>query len=199
MLIGYARCSTAHQDVQVQIERLIQLGVDSEQILVDHGYSATNRARPGLERALERIREGDVLVVTKLDRLARSVTDAHAIAGEVHAKGAALQIGGSTYDPNDPMGKLLFSVLAMVAEFERDLISMRTKEGLASAAKAGRLRGKQPKLSEVQQRQVARWIDEGELTQAEMADILGVSTSTISRTRKRLEAEGALASRERPD
>ncbi|PRQ11426.1 hypothetical protein C1Y63_06135 [Corynebacterium sp. 13CS0277] len=199
MLIGYARCSTAHQDVQVQMERLKELGVDDDQILVDHGYSATSRARPGLERALERLRAGDVLVVTKLDRLARSVADAHAIAGEVHDKEAALQIGGSIYDPRDPVGKLLFSVLAMVAEFERDLISMRTREGLARAAKAGKLRGKQPKLTDMQHRQVARWIEEGELTQAEMAAILGVSTSTISRTRKRLETTGVLYSTERSD
>ena len=96
MLIGYARCSTAHQDVQVQIKRLNELGVAKDQSVVDHGYSAATRARPGLARALERLRADDVLVVTKLDRLARSVADAHAIAGEVHGKGAALQIGAAS-------------------------------------------------------------------------------------------------------
>ena len=186
MLIGYARCSTLGQDVASQREQLCSLGVEDANIIVDDGYSAANRNRPGLERVLDKARSGDVLVVTKLDRLARSLTDAHAIASELEQKGAMLQIGSAQYDPTDPTGKLLFSMLAMVAEFERDLISLRTKEGLAIAKRKGRLKGKQPKLNEAQQQQVMRWIQEGELTQAEMAKILNVSPATITRTRQRL-------------
>jgi DNA invertase Pin-like site-specific DNA recombinase len=90
------------------------------------------------------VRTGDTLVVTKLDRLARSLRDARGIADELTTKGVALSLGGSRYDPTDPVGRLLFNVLAMVAEFERDLISVRTREGMAVARAKGRLKGKQP-------------------------------------------------------
>ena len=92
-------------------------------------------------------REGDTLVVTKLDRLARSLPDARAIADELTARQVRLSLGGSVYDPNDAVGRLLFNVLAMVAEFESDLIRLRTKEGMRVAKAKGRLRGKQPKLN----------------------------------------------------
>ena len=124
--IGYARVSTADQDLTAQRDGLLRLGVDDVNIYVDHGMTGANRARPGLREALAAVRAGDTLVVTKLDRLARSLRDAREIADELTAKGVALSLGGSRYDPTDPVGRLLFNVLAMVAEFERDLISMRT-------------------------------------------------------------------------
>lgn len=186
MIFGYARCSTVNQDVEVQRRQLVALGVDPDRIMVDLGYSAVAKHRPGLDKVLGMLREGDVVVVTKLDRLARSVVDAHEIAQCIDRAGAKLQIGSSVHDPFDPMGKMMFSVLAMVAEFERDLISMRTKEGLALAREAGRLKGKSPKLSPEQDAQVLRWLQDGTMTQAEMAKILGVAPSTISRARKRL-------------
>jgi len=87
------------------------------------------------------------LVVTKLDRLARSLPDARAIANELTASQVCLNLGGSVYHPTDPVGWLLFNVLAMVAEFESDLIWLRTREGMKVAKAKGRLRGKQPKLN----------------------------------------------------
>ena len=92
-------------------------------------------------------RDGDTFVVAKLDRLARSVRDAHQIADDLAAREVKLSIAGSVYDPTDPMGKLLFNVLAMVAEFEADLIRARTREGMKVAKATGRLRGKSPKLT----------------------------------------------------
>ena len=86
-------------------------------------------------------------MVTKLDRLARSLPDARAIADELTARQVRLSLGCSVYDPNDAVGRLLFNVLAMVAEFESDLIRLRTKEGIRVAKAKGRLRGKQPKLN----------------------------------------------------
>lgn len=94
------------------------------------------------------MRAGDVLVVPKLDRLARSVPDARAIADQLETKGVKLALGTSVYDPTDPMGKMFFNILATFAEFEADLIRMRTREGMAIARAKGKLRGKQPKLSE---------------------------------------------------
>lgn len=192
MKIGYARVSTRGQELEVQTRLLKQLGVDEANILLDHGYTATNRNRPGLARALDRLREGDSFVVTKLDRLARSVPDAHAIAQEITAKGARLQIGSDVYNPADPMGQLMFNMLAMIAQFERDLISARTKEGLELAKARGRLRGKPPKLTAHQERMVAQWIANNTMSQAEMAETLGVGASTITRTKKRLIAKGML-------
>jgi DNA invertase Pin-like site-specific DNA recombinase len=90
-------------------------------------------------------------VVTKLDRLARSLPDARDIVDELTARQVKLNLGGSVLDPTDPVGRLLFNVLAMVAEFEADLIKMRTREGMKVARARGRLRGKQPKLSASQE------------------------------------------------
>jgi len=138
LLIGYARCSTDQQDLTAQRDGLLGLGVAIARIYVDHGLTGTNRDRPGLREALAACREGDTLVVTKLDRLARSLPDARAIADELTARQVRLSLGGSVYDPNDAVGRLLFNVLAMVAEFESDLIRLRTREGMKVAkAKAG--------------------------------------------------------------
>ena len=152
--IGYARCSTDKQDLTAQRQALCALGVSEDLIYTDHGLTGTNRARPGLDQALAAVREGDVLVVPKLDRLARSVPDARAIADQLEKKGVKLALGISIYDPTDPMGKMFFNILATFAEFEADLIRLRTKEGMAIARAKGKLRGKQPKLSEKQQKGV---------------------------------------------
>jgi DNA invertase Pin-like site-specific DNA recombinase len=146
-----ARCSTDAQDLTAQRDALTALGVHPDRIYVDHGLTGTNRARPGLREALAACRAGDTLVVTKLDRLARSLPDARDIAGELTKAGVKLSIGGSLHDPDDPIGRLLFNVLAMIAEFESDLIRMRTREGMKIAKAKGRLRGKQPKLKPAQE------------------------------------------------
>ena len=147
LLIGYARCSTDQQDLTAQHDGLVGRGVSPSRIYVDHGLTGTNRDPPGLREALAACREGDTLVVTKLDRLARSLPDARAIADELTTRHVILNLGGSVYDPNDAVGRLLFNVLAMLAEFESDLIRLRTREGMKVAKAKGRLRGKQPKLS----------------------------------------------------
>src|SRR4051794_18327430 len=134
LLIGYARVSTDEQDLTVQREALAALGVSAERVYVDHGLTGTNRDRPGLSEASAACREGDTLVVTKLDRLARSLPDARDIVHELTHRRVKLSLGGSLHDPNDPVGRLLFNVLAMVAEFETDLIRMRTREGMPTSA-----------------------------------------------------------------
>jgi DNA invertase Pin-like site-specific DNA recombinase len=146
-LIGYARCSTDAQDLTAQRDRLRELGVADDRIYLDHGLTGTNRKRLGLDQALAAVREGDTLVVPKLDRLARSVPDARAIGDDLAARGIKLSLGGQVYDPTDPMGKMFFNILATFAEFEVDLLRLRTREGMAIARAKGKLRGKQPKLS----------------------------------------------------
>ena len=174
-LIGYARCSTDRQE----------LGVAEDRIYTDHGLTGTTRARPGLDQALAAGRAGDTLVVPKLDRLARSVPDARAIAGRLRERGVKLALGRALYDPDDPMGKLFFNILATFAEFEADLIRMRTREGMAIARAKGTLRGKQPKLSDRQQRELCRMHATGEYSISDLAELCSVSRPTVYRTLNR--------------
>ena len=191
MLIGYARVSTNEQDLTAQLDALKALGVDEENIQVDHGLTGTTRARPGLAKALAAVRTGDTLVVTKLDRLARSLPDARDIADELTRKGVALSLGGNAYDPTDPVGRLLFNVLGMVAEFEADLIRMRTRECMAVARAKGKLKGKQPKLSAAQRRHLLELHQAGEHTQTDLAELFSVSRATVYRELQRDSARHA--------
>lgn len=181
-LIGYARCSTDKQDLAAQRDALLRLGVAPERVYTDHGFSGTNRARPGLDQALAAVRSGDTLVVPKLDRLARSVPDARAIGDSLAERGVKLQLGSSVHDPSDPMGKLFFNILATFAEFEADLIRMRTREGMAVARSKGKLRGKKPKLSERQQRELRRMHDTGDYSISDLAELFSISRPTVYRT-----------------
>jgi DNA invertase Pin-like site-specific DNA recombinase len=133
-LIGYARCSTDEQDLTAQRQLLLGLRVAPDRIYLDHGVTGTTRNRPGLDQVLAAVRSGDTLVVPKLDRLARSVPDARAIGDSLVARDVKLSLGGTIYDPADPMGKMFFNILATFAEFEVDLLRMRTREGMAIAA-----------------------------------------------------------------
>lgn len=189
MLIGYARVSTAAQDLEAQISQLQVLGVSKERIYTDHGLTGANRDRPGLKEAMAALREGDTLVVSKLDRLARSVTDAHSIIEEVTALGTTLSIGGNTYVPSDPMSKLLVNVLAMVAEFERDLIVQRTREGMDIARQKGKLRGKKPKLSDKQSQAMLDLYSQGTHTVQEICAMYNIGRATFYRTRNRISAQ----------
>ena len=184
-LIGYARCSTDQQDLTAQREALLKLGVAPDRIYTDRGFTGTNRARPGLDQALAAVRGGDTLVVPKLDRLARSVPDARAIGDDLAGRGVKLQLGASVYDPTDPMGKLFFNILATFAEFEADLIKMRTREGMAVARARGKLRGKKPKLSDRQQKELRRMYDSGDYSISDLAELFSVSRPTVYRTLSR--------------
>jgi DNA invertase Pin-like site-specific DNA recombinase len=189
-LIGYARCSTDEQDLTAQRQILHQLGVAEDRVYLDHGLTGTTRARPGLDQALAAVRAGDTLVVPKLDRLARSVPDARDIGDSLAARGIRLSLGGSVYDPTDPMGKMFFNILATFAEFEVDLLRMRTREGMAVARAKGKLRGKQPKLSAKQQRELVRMHSTGEHSIADLAEIFSVSRPTVYRVLRRTPAVG---------
>ena len=158
-LIGYARCSTDRQDPAAQRQTLLALGVAEDRIYTDHG---TTRAR-----------------------LARSVPDARAIADWLRERGVKLALGRALYDPGDPMGKLFFNILATFAEFEADLIRMRTREGIAIARARGKLRGKQPKLSDRQQRELCRRHATGEYSISDLAELCSVSRPTVYRTLNR--------------
>ena len=121
----------------------------------------------------------------KLDRLARSVPDARAIADELEKRGVKLALGASVYDPADPMGKMFFNILATFAEFESDLIRMRTKEGMAIARAKGKLKGKKPKLSDRRQTELRRMYDTGDYSISDLAELFDVSRPTVYRVLQR--------------
>ena len=126
------------------------------------------------------MRKGDTLVVSKLDRLARSVPDARHIADELVARGVTLALGNSRNNPADPMEKMFFNILATFAEFEANLIRLRMREGMAIARAKGKLRGKQPKLSAKQQQELKKM--HGTVFNQYLAELFSVSRPTVYRT-----------------
>jgi len=184
-LVGYARCSTVLQDLTAQRGVLAALGVPDDRIYLDKGITGTSRARPGLDQALAAVRSGDTLVVPKLDRLARSVPDARQIGDSLVERGVKLSLGGTLYDPADPMGKMLFNILATFAEFEVDLLRLRTREGMAVARAKGKLKGKPPKLSARQQAELVRMHGTGEYTIADLMELFSVGRATVYRVLER--------------
>lgn len=147
------------------------MGVADDRIYLDQGLTGTKRLRPGPDQALAAVRAGDTLVVTKLDRLARSAPDARAIGASLEERDVRLSLGGSVYDPTDPFGKLFFNILATFAEFEVDVLRARTREGMAIAKAKGKLKGRQPTLSAVQQRELVKMHAAGEHSIADLAAI----------------------------
>lgn len=189
MKIGYARVSTDRQDLTAQINELKALGVDEKNIYTDPGFTGSNRDRPGLGRALAAASHpGAEFVVTKLDRLARSIRDAKDIADQLVDNGAVLQIGRSAYDPHDAMGRMMFNIMATFAEFEADLIRQRTREGMAVAKAKGRLTGKKPKLPPNQEKRMVALFYSGEHTVGELAADFGISRATVYRAVERASA-----------
>ena len=183
-LVGYARVSDA-LDLTAQREALARLGVAGKRVYVDHALVGTNHPRPGLRQAIAACRAGDTLVITKLDRLARSLPDARDIAEELAANRIKLSLGGTVHDPSDPVGRELFTVLALVAEFESDLARARTREGMAVAKAKGRLRGKQPKLNVEQEKHLVGLWRAGAHTSGELAELFTVARSTVYRAIQR--------------
>ena len=128
------------------------------------------------------VRKGDTLVVPLLDRLARSVPDAWHVADQLQEKGVKFALGRTINDPDDPMGKMFFNILATFPEFEADLIRMHRREGMAI------VRGKQPKLSQKQQKELCRMRATGEYSIADLAQVFAVSRPTVYRTLNRAAA-----------
>lgn len=149
MLIGYARVSTADQSTDLQKDALMAAGVDERNIYIDKA-SGKRDDRPGLEACLKALREGDSLVVWRLDRLGRSLKHLVATVQDLVERGIGFRVltgQGANIDTATASGKLVFGIFAALAEFERELIVERTKAGLAAAKVRGRKGGRKPKLS----------------------------------------------------
>lgn len=145
MKIGYARVSSTGQSLDVQLEQLTAAGC--EKIYQEKRSGRSTAERLELSRAIDDCRRGDVLVVCRLDRLARSVPDLYAIVAELEDTGAGFQcLQQGAIDTTTPTGKLMFGVLGAVAEFENDLRRERQREGIEKARKAGKYRGRRRKI-----------------------------------------------------
>lgn len=175
-LIGYARVSTREQTLQMQIDALLREGVMHENLHVEKVSGISSR-RPKLELALMDAREGDTFVVWRLDRLSRSVLDLYTKVREMEAHGVKFRALNGNVDTSTATGKLFFGILAVMAEFERDLTIERTKSGMAAARERGRMPGHPPKMTPeviAKARKLLRT-----KTVAEVAQELGVSDNTI--------------------
>ena len=191
--IGYARCFTDKQDLQANRQILLELGVPADQILLDRAYSGTNRVWPGLDQALAAVRTGDTLIVPKLDRLAGSVPDARHIGDTLAARQVRLQLGTVIYDPADPMGEMFFNILATFAEFEVDLLRMRTREGMAIAEAKGLLKRRAPKPSPTRQAHLLKLHAADEHTIGELAELFEASRPTVYRVLERAQTTSSAA------
>lgn len=148
ILIGYARVSTSDQTVNSQVDELVRSGVDPERIYTDVA-SGAKAERPGLAACLRALQPGNVLVVAKLDRLARSVAHLVELGQELERRRVALRVLNLGIDTGTPVGRLMFTIVAGIAEFELDLIRERTRAGLAAARARGRPGGRKPALTGV--------------------------------------------------
>ena len=178
MIIGYARVSTDDQSLDSQTDALSVAG--AEKVFADK-ISGSKRARPELDRMLEQLRDGDVVTVTKYDRLARSLKDLLDIVEAIRERGAGFRSLAEDIDTTTPAGRLVFHVFASIAQFERERISERTREGLASARKRGRIGGRPSALSPAQKEEVRRMRDQEQRSVSEIARLFKVSDRTIRR------------------
>jgi len=178
MKIGYARVSSIGQNLDAQLGKLNSYGC--EKIFQEKASAASGKKRTELEQALEYCREGDVLVVTKLDRLARSMADLHNIAQTLEKKHVDFVVLDQNIDTTTPTGKFTFNMLGAVAVFERDMIAERQAEGIAKAKEKGVKFGRKVKLDSKQEMEVLAAFQEGK-SKSEIARDFGISRSTIYR------------------
>lgn len=177
-IIGYARVSTSDQNPDAQTDQLDAFGC--EKLFIDT-TSGTLSARPSLTMLMDYVRAGDTVVVTKLDRLGRSVKHLEELAGQFAAKDVALVAITQGIDTKTAGGRLFFHVLAAIAEFEHDLIVERTRDGLTAAKARGRRGGAKQKVTPLMAEQMQAMYQKPNVTAQDVADAFGVSRATVYR------------------
>jgi len=178
MLVGYARVSTVEQNPDHQIDALLRAGVTRDDIHVDHAGGA-KASRPKLDLVLRVLRDGDVLVVTRLDRLGRSVLHLVTLGAQLRERGVGLQVVEQGINTGTAEGRAMFGMLSVLAELQRELIVANTRDGLAAARARGRRGGRPAKLSPDQVALAQRLYDAGEHTVAQIAAMFTVPRSTV--------------------
>jgi len=178
MLIGYARVSTNDQETATQVAALKAAGCERT---YREKASGGRWDRPELHRLLDQIRKDDVLVVWKLDRLSRSLRDVLAIMDRLSEAGAGFRSLTEAIDTTTPAGRMMMQMVGAFAEFERMMLRERTKAGLDSARRDGRIGGPPPKLSPQQQAEIVRMVSKGRKTAADAARLFKIHPATVSR------------------
>jgi DNA invertase Pin-like site-specific DNA recombinase len=179
MKIGYARVSTKDQNLSLQIDALRKEGCKQ---IFQEKVSGAKSDRPELKKMIDQLREGDVIVTWKLDRLGRSLRDLVNLVNEIQEKGAGLKSLNDFIDTTTPQGKLTFHLFASLAEFERDIISERTKAGLQAARARGRKGGRPKGLSKEAQDKamIAETLyRQGDMTVSQICRHLSIARSTL--------------------
>ena len=176
-VFGYARVSTEQQSLDRQLDMLTQYGVDK---IYNEKMTGTKRSRPELEKLLERLTEGDTVVIESLSRLGRSTKDLIWLMETFNSKGVNLVSLKESIDTTSSTGKLLFTLMSALAQFERDVIADRTREGLASARARGR-KGGRPPIEGEKLRKAIKLYHSGEYSTNEITEITGVHRSTLYR------------------
>lgn len=184
MKVGYARVSTKEQQLDIQIDQLEEFGCEK---IWKEKKSAKTDDRPELKSMIQYVRKGDVIVVYSLSRLARSVKDLISIVDELGSREIGLiSLMESWVDTTTSYGKLLLTIFGGIAEFERELISERTKDGLKSARARGRIGGR-PKVNQIQINRALKLYDMKTLDVREICEMTGISKATLYRYLKRRE------------
>jgi DNA invertase Pin-like site-specific DNA recombinase len=178
MLIGYARVSTAEQNPAHQIDALVRGGVAPDDVHVDHA-SGAKASRPQLDLVLKLLRAGDTLVITRLDRLGRSVLHLVTLGAGLRERGVGLRVIEQGIDTSTAEGRAMFGMLSVLAELQRELIVANTRDGLAAARARGRNGGRRPKLDPAQAAHAQQLYDGGGHTVAQIAALLGVARTTV--------------------
>lgn len=181
-MIGYARVSTAEQNLDLQLAALQAAGC--AHVHTDHGISGAGFERPGLAAALDSLAPGDMLVVWRLDRLGRSLADLIRLVGDLGAHQIEFRSLSEAIDTASSGGRLLFHLLAAMAEFERSLISERTKAGMAAARARGRRIGRRPAMTLMQRQEAKTAIESGVASVEMVAAEFGIHPRTLLRTLK---------------
>jgi DNA invertase Pin-like site-specific DNA recombinase len=179
--IGYARVSTEDQNLDLQISALREAGCTK---VFQDKASGVDTVRKGLAQALKTCERGDVLVVWKLDRLGRSLLDLIGLVQQINGRGVGLRVltgHGAMIDTTRAEGRMMFGLLAVLAEFERELIRERTKAGMRAAKQRGSAIGRPRKLSQVQIKRAKNQIASGRQTRERVAEQLGVHVTTLRR------------------
>ena len=179
MKIGYARVSSTGQDYQTQLDKLQAAGCEKIFHEKQSGKSADDRAQ--LQAALEFARDGDIFVITKLDRLARSMNDLTTITSKLQKNGVGFVVTDQQIDTTTPTGKLLFNILGSLAEFERDLINARCDEGRKAAKAKGVQFGRKAKLTDEQLEALRADVQAGNMSMQAIADKYGVARNSVYR------------------
>jgi DNA invertase Pin-like site-specific DNA recombinase len=177
MIFGYARVSTEEQNLDRQLDALTEAGA---QEIIQEKITGTKADRPQLNKLLDKLRTGDVVLIADLTRLSRSTKDLFTLVELIESKGANIKsLKESWLDTTTPQGKLMFTLIAGISQFERDIISQRTKEGLEAARARGKKGGRKPKLDDTKKKTIFNLYQEKKISVMDICKMFDITKPTL--------------------